>query len=121
LNAEIEAKIYAPLEVSLRESLTGQLLDEAALLNILVDLETKAKALIEIELPKIDASLSLEVEEQVKAAIHNLEVDVSLILQISITADVDQKANLDAAISVGLEACANLDAAAAASAILAVL
>jgi hypothetical protein len=121
LDAEVQAKIYAPLEVSLRESCTGQLLDEAALLDILVDLETKAKALINVELPKIGASLSVKVKEQIEVAVQGLEVNIPLILQIAIDVAADVKVSLDAAVKVGLQACAKLDAKATALLVLAAL
>lgn len=121
LQTEVEAKIYAPLEVSLRKSCGSQLLDQVKLLSILTELEAQAQALIKVQLPKIGVSLRAKAKEQIEVAAKGIEVNIPLILQISVDATVNEKATLDASIAAGLQVCAKLVAKDAAKVILAAL
>lgn len=119
MNAKIQANIYDKLEVSLRKSCgVNHLLDEIKLLEIVADLESKAKALINVELPKIGVELGVKVKEELEIAIKGVEVNIPLILQIAVDVGVNERATLESCIDTALEACAKLDAKASAKAIL---
>ncbi|GAN03775.1 hypothetical protein MAM1_0047d03230 [Mucor ambiguus] len=119
LNAKIQASIYDKLEVNLRKSCgVGRLLDEIKLLDIVADLETKAKALINVELPKIGVDLGVKVKEELEIAVKGVEVNIPLILQIAIDIGINERAALETCIDTALKVCAKLDAKASAKAIL---
>ncbi|CEP12169.1 hypothetical protein [Parasitella parasitica] len=119
LNAKIQAHIYDRLEVSLRKSCgVYRVLDELKLLEIIADLESVAKALIIVELPKIGAELNTKIREELEIAIKGVEVNIPLILQIAIDVGINEKATLEACIDAALKVCTKLDARASARAIL---
>lgn len=119
MNAKIQANIYDKLEVSLRKSCgVNRLLDEIKLLEIVADLESKAKALINVELPKIGVELGVKIKEELEIAIKGVEVNIPLILQIAVDVGVNERATLESCIDTALKVCAKLDAKASAKAIL---
>lgn len=94
------------------------MLDEIKLLEIVADLESKAKALINVELPKIGLELGVKVKEKLEIAIKGVEVNIPLILQITVDVGVNERATLESCIDTALKVCAKLDAKASAKAIL---
>ncbi|CAO0796047.1 unnamed protein product [Mucor circinelloides] len=119
LNAKIKAHIFDPLEVSLRKtSGANLLLDETKLLEIVADVESKAKALIRVELPKIGVELGVKVKEELEIAVKGVEVNIPLILQVAVDIGINERATLETCIDTALKVCANLDAEAAAKVIL---
>lgn len=119
MNAKIQANIYDKLEVSLRKSCgVNRLLDEIKLLEIVANLESKAKALINVELPKIGVELGVKIKEELEIAIKGVEVNIPLILQIAVDVGVNERATLESCIDTALKVCAKVDAKASAKAIL---
>lgn len=114
----MQAKIYAPLEISLRKSVGVQLLDQVKLLSILADLEAQAKALINVQLPKIGVSLRVQAKKQVGVAVKGVEVNIPLILEINVDAAANEKVSLDASIAAGLQVSTKLDSKASAKVVL---
>lgn len=118
LNAKIQAHIYNPLEASLHKHFDNKELNESLLLDIFEDLNVKAKTLITTELPKIAVELEADAKEAIELAVKSVEVDIPLILQIKVDANVKEQVFLRAAIQVALDICAKLDAKAIARLIL---
>lgn len=119
LNAKIQTSIYDKLEISLRKSCgMNRLLDEIKLLDIVADLETKAKALINVELPKIGVDLGAKVKEELEIAVKGVEVNIPLILQIAVDIAINERATLETCIDAALKVCAKLDAKTSAEALL---
>ncbi|KAK4509352.1 uncharacterized protein ATC70_007703 [Mucor velutinosus] len=119
VNAKIQANIYEKLEVSLRKSCgVNRLLDEIELLDIVTELETKAKAWVHVELPKIGVDLGVRVKEELEIAVNGVEVNIPLILQIAIDIGINERATLETCIDAALKVCAKLDAKASAKAML---
>lgn len=119
LSAKIQAHIYDQLEVGLRKTCgTNRQLDEIKLLDIVTDLESKAKALINVELPKIGVDLGVKVKEELELAVKGVEVNIPLILQIAVDIGINERATLETCIDTALKVCAKLDAKASAKIVL---
>ncbi|KAG1582338.1 hypothetical protein G6F48_009225 [Rhizopus delemar] len=118
IKAEVDANVYVPLEADLRKLLGSTPLTKDQLLKVLVDLEVEAKALVQVELPKLEVKLKAKIEEELSLAIKDAEVNIPLIADVKITANIDESAVLDACIDVAVKACVAIDVDAEASVIL---
>lgn len=118
LRAHVQASVYDKLQVSLKKNLGTIILDKAKFLSILTKLETEAKAVIKVELPKIGVSLNAKAKAQIDAAINDVQVNIPLIAQITVSVGVNAKTTIDTTIKASLKACAKLNAKASAEAIL---
>lgn len=119
LNTKIQARIYDDLEVELHKTCgVNRLLDEAKLLEIVANLESKAKALISVELPKIGLELGVKIKEELNVAIKGVEVNIPLILQIAVDVGINERATLETCIDTALKVCAKLNAKASAKIVL---
>lgn len=118
LRAQLQASIYEQLEVSLKNSLGTSIINQAKFLSILQKFESKAKTTVKAQLPKVEASLTLKTKKQIDAAINDVEVNVPLVADVTISVNVDAKTTLNASVKTALKACAKLDAKASASLIL---
>lgn len=118
LRAQVQAKVYDKLEVSLKKSLGSSILDQAKFLAILNKFEADAKATIKVQLPKIGAQLTLKAKNQIDAAINDVNVNIPLVGHITISVGVNAKTTINTTIKTALKACAKLNAKASALAIL---
>ncbi|KAL9537227.1 hypothetical protein MBANPS3_011966 [Mucor bainieri] len=119
LNAKIQAHIYDKLEVDLRKACgVSRLLNEVELFDIVAGLESKAKAVINVELPKIGVELGITVKEELEVAVKGVEVNIPLILQIAVDIGINERATLETCIDTALKVCAKLDAKSSAKIIL---
>lgn len=109
LKAKIDVAIYAELEITLKQLLGSSPLDKIKFLEILTELEVKAQALIAVRLPTIGAAMVIEAKAELKAAIKDVEVNLPLLAEVTISATIDIEAALKIIIEVALEVAAKLD------------
>lgn len=109
LKAKIDVAIYAELEITLKQLLGSSPLDKIKLLEILTELEVKAQAIIAVQLPTIGAAMAIEAKAELKAAIKDVEVNLPLLAEVTISATIDIEAALKIIIEVALEVAAKLD------------
>lgn len=88
------------------------------MLDTLTEFETKTKALIHVQLPKIGAALTVKAKAEIDAAIKDVEVNLPLIAAVTISAGININAALEIIAIVALEVIAKLDARVSAEAIL---
>ncbi|KAI9016300.1 hypothetical protein CLU79DRAFT_764337 [Phycomyces nitens] len=120
LSASLDASIYASIEAELKgKTCRGQLtLTEKEFLDLLIKLETEILAKFKIELPKIEAKLSKEIDATVKAEIKDAKFHIPLILDITRSYSVDVSVTVKNCIEATLKTCASLSAKVLASAII---
>ncbi|KAI8066185.1 hypothetical protein BDF21DRAFT_454981 [Thamnidium elegans] len=118
LRAQVQASVYDKLEVSLKRNLGTIILDKVKFLSILTKFETEVKSVIKVELPKIGVSLNAKAKNQIDAAINDVQINIPLIAQITVSAGVNAKTTINTTIKASLKACVKLNAKASAEAIL---
>lgn len=118
MHAQVQANIYSQLEVYLKQNLGTSISCEAKLLAILTKFQTKAKATIALELPKVQAALTLKATAHVDAAIKKVQVNVPLLAHVSVNVGACTKTTVQATVKTALNACAKIEPKVSALAIL---
>ncbi|KAG0165573.1 hypothetical protein DFQ28_009905 [Apophysomyces sp. BC1034] len=123
LAARLDVSVYADVEVYLRKLCLGKTLTADELLKILIDLEVKVAATIEVKLPEIKADLKADIKAAIAASLKNVEVNIPIIAHITINANVNVDVALKACLDAVVVVCAKIkaDAEAEAKALLALL
>lgn len=122
INAQLDAKVYANIEVQLLKLLQKKgKCSRQDLEKILIEIEASLKKQLKVKLPKICLSLKARIDALVKLCIKAIKIQLPWLLKVKLSVSVKFEAAIKACVDLAIKLCADIDVKACAKAIVKLL
>ncbi|CAO3648389.1 unnamed protein product [Cunninghamella echinulata] len=122
IDAQLDAKVYANIEVQLLKLLQKKgKCSRQDLEKILIEIEASLKKQLKVKLPKICLSLKAKLDALINLSIKAIKIQLGWLLKVKLGASVKFEAAIKACVDVAIKLCAAIDVKACAKAIVKLL